>query len=131
MVPFCSNGTLTNVQPHKVVMPQTQDMTPHPHHSIQTQGRPVIVLSINVECNTGIDNYPFQCLGSDPIGKSFPDLPHAPANAKLDDAVMVVVRQKIGRKFSLGSHINFGLTTNNGEYKDILLCEKLALNYLL
>ena len=26
----CSSGTLTNVQPHRNAMPQTQDMTPHP-----------------------------------------------------------------------------------------------------
>ena len=29
-VPACSSGTLTNVLPHTYVMPQTQDMTPHP-----------------------------------------------------------------------------------------------------
>ena len=29
-VPTCSSGTLTNVLPHKNVMPQTHDMTPHP-----------------------------------------------------------------------------------------------------
>ena len=26
----CSSGTLTNVLPHRNVMPHTQDMTPHP-----------------------------------------------------------------------------------------------------
>ena len=30
MVPACSSGTLTNVLAHRNVMPQTQDMTPHP-----------------------------------------------------------------------------------------------------
>ena len=29
-VPACSSGTLTNVLPHRNVMPQTQDTTPHP-----------------------------------------------------------------------------------------------------
>ena len=29
-VPACSSFTLTNVLPHRNVMPQTQDMTPHP-----------------------------------------------------------------------------------------------------
>ena len=48
MVPACSNGTLTNVLPHRNAIPQTQDMTPR--HSIQAQGRPVVVLSIDVEC---------------------------------------------------------------------------------
>ena len=30
MVPACSNGTLTNVLPHRNAMPQTQDTTPFP-----------------------------------------------------------------------------------------------------
>ena len=29
-VTACSSGTLTNVLPHRSVMPQTQDMTPNP-----------------------------------------------------------------------------------------------------
>ena len=29
-VPACSTGTLTNVLPHRNVMPQTQDTVPHP-----------------------------------------------------------------------------------------------------
>ena len=40
MVPACSSGALTNVLPHRNAMPQTQDTTPHPRHSIQTWGRP-------------------------------------------------------------------------------------------
>ena len=67
-------------------------------HSIQTQGQPVDVLSIDVECHTGIPNYPIWCLGSDRIGKSLPDRPHTPANAQLHDAVMVVVSQTLGWK---------------------------------
>ena len=57
-VPVCSSGTLTNVLPHRDAMPQTQDMTP-PRHSIQTQGRPVAVLSIDVERHTEIHSFPF------------------------------------------------------------------------
>ena len=34
-------------------------------------------------------------------GKSFPDLPHTPANAQLYDAVMVVVSQKHSRKCTI------------------------------
>ena len=30
MVPACSSDTLTNVLPHRNVMPPTQDMAPHP-----------------------------------------------------------------------------------------------------
>ena len=29
-----------------------------PRHSIQTHGRPVAVLSIDVECHSGIQSYP-------------------------------------------------------------------------
>ena len=35
---------------------------------------------------------------TDPIGESFPDLPHTSANAHLYDTGMVVVSQKLGRK---------------------------------
>ena len=30
-----------------------------PHHSIQTRGQPIVMLSIDVECHTGIHNYAF------------------------------------------------------------------------
>ena len=69
MFPACSSGTLSNMLPHRNAMPQTQDMTPT-RHSIQTWVGPV-VLSIDVECHTGIHNYPILCLGSDSIRKSF------------------------------------------------------------
>ena len=92
----CSSGTLINVLPHRNAIPQTCDMTPYLVR-IQTQGLSVIVLSIYVECHTGI-NYTFKCLRSDPTGKSFPALPHTPMNAKLYDAFMVVVSLKHSRK---------------------------------
>ena len=40
-----------------------------PCHSIQTWGQPAVVLSIDVERHTGIHNYSFECLSSDPIGE--------------------------------------------------------------
>ena len=43
-----------------------------PRDSIQTQGRTVLVLSIDVEPHTGIHKYPFQCLGLDPPRYSSP-----------------------------------------------------------
>ena len=54
MVPACSSGTLTNVRilPHRNAMLQTQDMTPHPVTVYRLKGRPVIVLSIDVESQT-------------------------------------------------------------------------------
>ena len=58
MVPTCSSGTLTNVLPHRTAMSPTQDMTSHPVLAyIQTQGRPVVVLSIDLERHTGIHHY--------------------------------------------------------------------------
>ena len=57
-VPTCSSAILTNVLAHRNTTPQTQDMTPHPpRHSIQARGRPVDVLSIDVERHTGIHSY--------------------------------------------------------------------------
>ena len=73
------------------------DTPPCHKYSIQTQGRPVM-LSTDVERHTGINNYPFLCLGSDSTMKSFPDLPHTTSNAQLYDAVLVVVSQELGRK---------------------------------
>ena len=84
MVPACSSGTLTNVMPHRNAMLQTQDMTPHP----------VIVYRHRVDLSLC---YPFLCLWSDPTRKSFPNLPHTPANIKLHDGVVVLVSQKLGR----------------------------------
>ena len=52
MVPTCSSDTLTTQECHG---PDTGHDTP-PRHStcIQTQGQPVVVLSIDVELHTGI-----------------------------------------------------------------------------
>ena len=66
-------------------------------HSIQTQGRPVVVLSIDVERHTGIHNNPLLCLCADDR-EIFVGLPHTPVNAQLYDAVILVVSQKLGRK---------------------------------
>ena len=92
-VPACSSGTLTNVEFYAA---DTGHDTP-PRHSIQLRGRPVVVLFIDVEHHTGIYNCPFECLGSDPIGKFFTNLPHTPANAHIYDAgtVVVTVRRSV------------------------------------
>ena len=96
-VPACSSGTFDQcVATQECHAADTGHDTP-PHHSIQTQSRPVAVLSIDVGRHTGIHSYPFSCLGSDLTGESFPDLPHTPANTQLYDAVMVVVSQKLGK----------------------------------
>ena len=86
---------------------QTQDMTPHPvtvyrhrtWHPTPSQytiyGRPVVVLSIDVERHTRIHNYPLYCLGSDPTGKSFLDLRHTTASAQHYEAFIVVIRRSL------------------------------------
>ena len=51
MVSACSCGTLTNVLPHRNVMPQTENMIP-PNRSIQRQGQPDM-LYIDVKCYFG------------------------------------------------------------------------------
>ena len=68
-----------------------------PRHSIQTQGRPV-VLSFDVERHKW-KRHTTQCyvFGQTRSGNTSPDLPHAPTNAQLYDAVMVVFHQKPGR----------------------------------
>ena len=96
MVPACSSDTWNNVATQKGHAADTGHDTPS-HHSIQTRGRHVPVLSIDVERHTGIHSYPFLCLGLDPTVKSFPELPHTPANAQLY-GVMVVVSLKLGIK---------------------------------
>ena len=64
-------------------------MTPTP--SRYTDTGPIFRCDIDVKRHPGIHNYPFKCLGTDPIGinKSFTDLPHTPANTQLKDAGMV------------------------------------------
>ena len=88
-VPACGSGTLTNVLPHRNAMPHTQDMTPHPvtvyrHRADLSLCYP---LMWNVTPEYTITTTHFNVLGKNPIGISFPDLPHTPANAQLCDAV--------------------------------------------
>ena len=58
-VPACSSSNLTMMLPQFNAMLQTQDMTTPTHYSKQTQGRPVFLLSIDVECYTWNHKYPF------------------------------------------------------------------------
>ena len=54
-------------------IPSRRHRTWHPNcHSIQTRGRHVDVLSIDVERHTGIHSYPFQCLGQTRPGNPSP-----------------------------------------------------------
>ena len=58
-------------------------------------------VSIDVERHTGTHNYPFTCLESNPIGKSFHDLLNTQANTQLNDADIMVVSQKLGRNCTI------------------------------
>ena len=96
MVPACSSGILTNVLPHRNVMPQTQDMTPHPItlYSLWADLSLCYPLMWNVTLEYTTTH--FNVLeNSDPIGKSFPNLPFISANTQLYNAVMMVVSQKL------------------------------------
>ena len=62
-VPGCRNDrTLIIPLPHQNTMPQIQDAMSKPRTSIQTQGQPGVVLSIDVERRTGNHNYPLNVL---------------------------------------------------------------------
>ena len=99
MVPACSSGALTNVLPHWNALLQTQDMPFHPV-TVCRHGAD-LSLCDSLMWNTGIHNYPYQCLVSDLTLKFFPDLPHTPSNAQLYDVVMVVVSPNFGIKCTI------------------------------
>ena len=67
-----------------------------PRHRIQTQGRPVVVLSLDVERHTGIHNYPFNILGKTRSGN--PSTTFHTHQRILNFLMLVVVSQKLGRK---------------------------------
>ena len=54
----CCSGTITNSATQEFHAADTGHDTP-PCHGIQTQGRPIVVLCIDLERDTGIHNYPF------------------------------------------------------------------------
>ena len=81
-VPACRSSTLTNVLPHWNAMPQTQDMTSHPvtvyRHRADLSLYYPLMWNVTLEYTTTQFN-----LGSDPTGKSFPELPHTQVNTQL------------------------------------------------
>ena len=77
---------------HECHATDTGHVTP-PRHSIQTRGRPIVVLFIDVKRHTGIHNYQFPCLGSDTTGKLYDD-------------VMVVVSRKLAKKYRTNRVLN-------------------------
>ena len=77
-VPACSSGALTKVLPHRNAMSQTQDMTPHPvtvyQHRANLSLCYPLMWNVTLEYTTTHFNV---------LSKTFPDLPHTPANAQL------------------------------------------------
>ena len=71
-----------------------------PRHSIQTRGRPVVVLSIDVERHTGIHNYNFNVLGKTRSGL-LPRPSNHTSKRSTYSADMVVVSQKLDRKWNV------------------------------
>ena len=104
-MPACSSGTLTKVLPHRNAMPQTQNMAPHP--VTVNRHRANLSLCYPLMWNVTLEYTAthFNVLGT---GKSFPDLPHTPANAHLYDAVMVVVSGKLGIEYRTNPVLNSG-----------------------
>ena len=96
-VPACSSGALINVLPHRNAMSQTQDMTPT--LSQYTDTGPTCRCATHW-CRMSLWNTHLPILMSlvRPNWEIHPDLPLTKANAQLDDAVMVVVSQKLCRK---------------------------------
>ena len=72
---YCGGCTYTNVLPHCNAIPQTEDT---PSHRVAV----------------------YRHIGSDPIEKSFSNLPHH-THIELYDVVMVVVSQTLARKFTV------------------------------
>ena len=109
MVPACSSGTLAYVLPHRNAMLQTQDM-PHPvtvyRYRADLSLCYPLMWNVTLESTTTHLNVLGQTLSS--IGISFPDLPHTPGNAQLNDAFNLVVSQKLGRKFRTNRVLNPG-----------------------
>ena len=95
-VPACSSGTL----PHRNVMPQTQDMTSQPirvyRHGADLSLCYPLIWNVTLEYTTTHFNF----LGETRPGNPSPTFHiNTPATAQFYDAVMVVVSQKLGRKF--------------------------------
>ena len=99
MVPVYMRGTLTNVLPQWNVMPQTQDMSPHPvrvyrHGADLSLCYPMMWTVAREYTTTHVHVFE-----SDPTEKVLPrPSTHTPANAQLYDAAIVIVSQKLCRK---------------------------------
>ena len=107
-VPACSNGTLTNVLPHRNAMPQTQDTTPQPV-TVYRHGAD-LSLCYPVWCGTSHWNTQLPILMSwvRPDREILPrPSTHTPANAQLD-VVMVVNSRKLSRKYRTNRVLNPG-----------------------
>ena len=99
-MPACGSRSLTDVLPHRNIMPQTQDMKSHPVTVGYTDTGPTCRCAINW-CGTPHYNTQLTILmiwvRRDRYILPRPST-HTPANAQMYDAVVVVVSQKLGRK---------------------------------
>ena len=105
-VPTCSSGTLSNVLPHRNARTQTQCMTPHPG-TVYRHGADLL-LFYPLMCNVTLEytaTY-FNVFGKTRLGN--PSLTFHTHNAQLYGAVMVVVSQKLGRKYRTNRVLNLG-----------------------
>ena len=106
-VPACSNGTLTNVLPHRNAMPQTQDTTPHPV-TVYRQGANLslcypLMWYVTLEYTATH----FNVLGETRPGNPSPTFHTHQRNAQLD-AVTVVNSRKLSREYRTNWVLNPG-----------------------
>ena len=100
-VPTCSSGNLTIVLPHTNAMPQTQDITPHPIVVYRHSADLLLCYPLTWNITLEYTSTHFNVFGQTQLGNPSPHLSHTPVNAQLYDAVMVVVSQKLDRKYTV------------------------------
>ena len=103
-VPACSSSTLTNVLPHRNVMPQTQDMTPNPitvyRHRVD------LLLCYSLMWNVTLE---YTTINFNVLGKTRPEiLPRPSTHSELYNGGMVVVSWELGRKYRTHRVVNPG-----------------------
>ena len=108
-VPACRSGTLTNVLQHRNAMPKTQNMTPRPVTVYRHRANMCLCYPLMWNVTLEYATTHFNVVGQTRPGNPSPTFhTHIPANAQLYDAVTVVVRHELGRKYRTNRFLNPG-----------------------
>ena len=99
MVPACRSGTVTNMVPHRNVIPQTQDMTTHPVTEFRHRADLSLYYTLMWNATLEYTATHYNFLGQTRSGKRSQAF-HT-HHRTLYDAGIVVARQKIDRKCSV------------------------------